>query len=90
MCQACKEVAGPSDIYLSDNHQRKEICQTEPPAPLCRLDRQPTLATLIVVAGMNYAAYVQRKGYDVLTSSELLAEQLVRQLKLNAKITHLQ
>ena len=47
-------------------------------------------ATLIVVAGMNYAAYVQRKGYDVLTSSELLAEQLVRQLKLNAKITHLQ
>lgn len=32
---------------------------------------------LIVVAGMNYAAYVSAKGYDVLDSAELLAEQLV-------------
>ena len=36
--------------------------------------------TLIVVAGMNYAAYVERSGYNVLTSAELLAEQLVPQL----------
>ena len=32
---------------------------------------------LIVVAGMEYASYVSAKGYDVLDSSELLAEQLV-------------
>ena len=32
---------------------------------------------LIVVAGMNYAAYVSAKGYDVVDSAELLAEQLV-------------
>lgn len=33
--------------------------------------------TLIVVAGENYAAYVEALGYNVLTSAELLAEQLV-------------
>lgn len=32
---------------------------------------------LVVVAGMNYAAYVAAKGYDVLDSAELLADQLV-------------
>lgn len=36
--------------------------------------------TLIVVAGMNYAAYVSAKGYDVLDSAELLAEKLVPQM----------
>lgn len=29
---------------------------------------------LIVVAGMNYASYVESKGYDVLSSSELYAK----------------
>jgi len=33
--------------------------------------------TLIVVAGENYAAYVEALGYNVLASAELLAEQLV-------------
>lgn len=32
---------------------------------------------LIVVAGMNYAAYVEAKNYNVLTSAELLAEKLL-------------
>lgn len=32
---------------------------------------------LIVVAGMNYAAYVEAKGYNVLNSSETLAKTLV-------------
>ncbi len=32
---------------------------------------------LIVVAGMNYATYVEAKNYNVLTSAELLAEQEV-------------
>jgi hypothetical protein len=34
---------------------------------------------LIVVAGMEYAEYVAAKGYDVLDSAELLAEQLVKE-----------
>ena len=33
--------------------------------------------SLIVCAGMNYAAHVEANGYNVLTSAELLAEQLV-------------
>jgi len=35
---------------------------------------------LIVVAGMNYAAYVDALGLNVLTSAELIAEQLVPQM----------
>lgn len=41
---------------------------------------------LIVVAGMNYAYYVESRGYNVLTSSEQLAEKqlpiLLRRLKI--------
>lgn len=40
----------------------------------------PKGIVLIVVAGMNYAAYVSAKGYNVLDSAELLAEQLVPKL----------
>lgn len=45
----------------------------------------PRGIVLIVVAGMNYAAYVEAKGYDVLTSSEMLAEREVPKMleKLN-------
>jgi hypothetical protein len=35
---------------------------------------------LIVVAGMEYALSVESKGYDVLSSSEHLAEQLLSQM----------
>ena len=35
---------------------------------------------LIIVAGMNYAVYVESRGKDVLSSAELLAERLVPQL----------
>lgn len=35
---------------------------------------------LVVVAGMQYAAAVEAKNYNVLTSAELLADQLVPQL----------
>ena len=34
----------------------------------------------IVLIGMNYASYVSAKGYDVLDSSELLADKLVPQM----------
>lgn len=40
----------------------------------------PQGIVLIVVAGMNYASYVSAKGYDVLDSSELLAEKLIPQI----------
>ena len=35
---------------------------------------------LIVVAGMEYAEYVAAKGYDVLDTAEIRAEELVNQL----------
>ena len=35
---------------------------------------------LIVVAGMNYAAYVEAKNYDVISGAELQSEKLVPQL----------
>ena len=40
----------------------------------------PEGIVLIVVAGMNYAKHVSAKGYDVLDSSELLAQKLVPQM----------
>lgn len=44
--------------------------------------RFPHGVCLIVVAGMEYAAHVKNKGYDVLDSSELLADKIVpRMLK---------
>lgn len=42
--------------------------------------KYPTGVTLIVVAGMNYAKYVQARGYDVTLSAEHLATQLLQQL----------
>ena len=41
---------------------------------------------LIVVAGMNYAAYVEAKGFDVLTSSEILANRIVPEMLQNLGI----
>lgn len=35
---------------------------------------------LIVVAGMPYAAYVEAKGYDVLDSAEIKAEEILKRL----------
>lgn len=49
----------------------------------------PDGIVLIVVAGMKYASYVSAKGYDVLDSSEVLADRLVpeilKQLGFNFK-----
>lgn len=35
---------------------------------------------LIMVAGMKYASYVAKKGYDVLASAELLADKIVPEM----------
>ena len=40
----------------------------------------PKGVVLVVVAGMNYAAHLSARGYDVLDSSEVLAARLVPQL----------
>ena len=39
----------------------------------------PTGVALVVVAGMNYSAFVSKKGYDVLDSAEELATRLIPQ-----------
>jgi hypothetical protein len=36
--------------------------------------------TLIVCAGMNYASHVEARGYNVLTSAEILSERLVPEM----------
>lgn len=40
----------------------------------------PEGIVLLVVAGMQYAAFVSAKGYDVMDSAELLADRLVPQI----------
>lgn len=40
-----------------------------------QIGRETTGVALVVVAGMNYAAYVEAKGYNVLASAEHLAER---------------
>ena len=42
--------------------------------------RQSINISLIVVAGMKYASYVESKGYNVLTSAEQRANQLIPDL----------
>lgn len=45
----------------------------------------PTGITLIVVAGMNYATYVERKGIGGMTGGELYARQAVEKLLAELK-----
>ena len=46
------------------------------------ISENPKGIVLIVVAGMNYARYVEKMGLNVLDSSEMLAKKLVpRMLK---------
>lgn len=44
------------------------------------VSRFPQGIVLIVVAGMKYAQYVAARGYNVLDTSEILAEELVPQM----------
>lgn len=45
------------------------------------VDRYPTGYALIVVAGMEYAAAVEAKGYNVLTTAEQLAAEKLPEMK---------
>lgn len=42
------------------------------------ISQNPAGIVLIVVAGMDYAAYVEAKGLNVLDTSEIMAKKLVR------------
>ena len=42
--------------------------------------KYPKDLVLIVVAGMNYAAYVEAKGFNVLSSAELMAKNILTKL----------
>lgn len=48
--------------------------------------RQSRDISLVIVAGMKYAAYVESKGYNVLTSAEQRANQLVPELLRQLKV----
>ena len=48
----------------------------------------PQGVVLLVAAGMKYASYVSAKGYDVLDSSELLADKLVPQMLEQLGLKH--
>ena len=76
-----------SDFAPSDKGTDKITGQKEGKAYAKKLAALfPSGLTLLIVAGMNYAAYVSAKGYDVLDSSELkadiLTEKLLKQLGL--------
>jgi len=43
-------------------------------------NKYPKDLVLIVVAGMNYAAYVEAKGFNVLSSAELMAKNILTKL----------
>ena len=75
------EIVQMSSFAPSDNGTDRVTGQAAGRAFAEELVRKfPYGIVLIVVAGMNYASYVSAKGYDVLDSSELLAEQLVPQM----------
>jgi len=44
------------------------------------ISQYPSGFVLVVVAGMKYASYVEARNYNVLSSSELLAEKEVPKL----------
>lgn len=67
-------------VYLSDFQTVKQGRDgSEKGAAFAKklVRRFPHGVCLIVVAGMEYAAHVKNKGYDVLDSSELLADRIV-------------
>jgi len=77
-----------SSFALSEKGSDRVTGQTAGKAFAEELVRRfPTGIVLIVVAGMNYASCVSAKGYDVLDSSELLAEELVPKMLKQLGIT---
>ena len=69
---------GSNEGAVNGNNFAREIALTSPNG-----------FVLIVVAGMNYAKYVETRGFDVLTSAELIAKtelpKIIKQLKATIK-----
>lgn len=69
---------GTNEGAVNGNNLAREIALTNPNG-----------FVLIVVAGMNYAKYVETRGFDVLTSAELIAKtevpKILKQLKATIK-----
>lgn len=63
------EVKGQAGISTLNKKLIDEISQ-----------KYPKNLVLVVVAGMNYAVYVEAKGYNVLSSAELKAESILKTL----------
>lgn len=73
------QIAGSSDFAAIDGARDGSTKGRELAVLLsARLDSD---YSLIVVAGEEYASYVQAKGYDVLASAEILAEKLIKDLR---------
>lgn len=65
-------------VYSQSTYLKSNEGSVKSQELLRKLQSQYTKGIVIImVAGMNYAAYVEAKGYNVLTSAELLAESLV-------------
>lgn len=63
-----------------DRDKATEDGSTTGRAFAARLASETRGLALIVVAGMNYAVYVADKGYNVLSSSQILAEMRIPEL----------
>lgn len=72
------KVADISSFEVVKNGQEGSRAGADYARTLAR--KYPKGIVLIVCAGMNYAAYVSAKGYDVEDSAELLADRLVPQM----------
>lgn len=72
------KVATQSSFEVVKNGQEGAISGREYARKLAK--KYPHGIVLIACAGMNYAAYVSAKGYDVEDSAELLADRLVPQM----------
>lgn len=69
-----------SEFAPSDKGTDKATGQSEGRAQAVRIASETRGLALVVVAGMNYAVYVADKGFNVLSSSQILAEMRIREL----------
>lgn len=75
------------DFELSDNGTEKSqgVSTGKALAQKIARDFDVTGYLLVVVAGMQYAVFVEAKGFDVITSSSFKAEQELKELGNNIK-----
>lgn len=70
-------------VYQSEFAKVRDTAEEGPQMGLdlaLRVAGETSGLALVVVAGMDYAVYVADKGYNVLSSSQILAERIVPEL----------